>query len=82
MRLTNATCVLWNQEDTQDCGYQGGAAVASGVRSVLIDAARTTRKYGLGWMFISQTLSSLHWEILHQLRISFFGFGLALGSEF
>ena len=54
----------------------------SGVRSVLIDAARTTRKYGLGWMFISQTLSSLHTEILHQLRISFFGFGLALGSEY
>jgi len=54
----------------------------SGVRGVLIDAARTTRKYGLGWMFISQTLSSLHSEILHQLRISFFGFGLALGTEF
>ena len=27
---------------------------ARGVRSVLIDAARTTRKYGLGWLFISQ----------------------------
>src|SRR6266508_4431587 len=33
-------------------------------------------------MFISQTLSSLHSEILQQLRISFFGFGLALGSEY
>lgn len=53
-----------------------------GVRSVLIDAARTTRKYGLGWLFISQTLSSLHPEILQQLRIFFFGFGLALGQEF
>ena len=52
------------------------------VRTVLIDAARTTRKYGLGWLFISQTLSSLHPEILHQLRIFFFGFGLALGQEF
>lgn len=51
------------------------------VRSVLIDAARTTRKYGLGWLFISQTLSSLHSEILQQLRI-FFGFGLGLGQEF
>lgn len=55
---------------------------AHGVRSVLVDAARTTRKYGLGWMFISQTLSSLHPEILQQLRIFFFGFGLALGQEF
>lgn len=55
---------------------------ARSVRSRLIDAARTTRKYGLGWMFISQTLSSIHMEILQQLRISFFGFGLGLGQEF
>ncbi len=55
---------------------------ARGVRAVLVDAARTTRKYGLGWLFISQTLSSLHPEILQQLRIFFFGFGLALGQEF
>lgn len=56
--------------------------VARDVRGILVDAARTTRKYGLGWLFISQTLSSLHPEILHQLRISFFGFGLGLGQEF
>jgi hypothetical protein len=55
---------------------------AKRVRAVLVDAARTTRKYGLGWLFISQTLSSLHTEILQQLRIFFFGFGLALGQEF
>lgn len=55
---------------------------ARDVRTVLIDAARTTRKYGLGWMFISQTLSSLHQEILQQFRIFFFGFGLGLGQEF
>lgn len=55
---------------------------AKKVRAVLVDAARTTRKYGLGWLFISQTLSSLHTEILQQLRIFFFGFGLALGQEF
>jgi len=48
----------------------------------LIDAARTTRKYGVGWLFISQTLSSLHREILEQLRILFFGFGLGMGTEF
>ena len=55
---------------------------AKAVRSVLVDAVRTTRKYGLGWLFISQTLSSLHTEILQQLRIYFFGFGLALGQEY
>lgn len=52
------------------------------VRGILIDATRTTRKYGVGWMFISQTLSSLHREILEQLRIFFFGFGLGMGAEF
>jgi len=51
------------------------------LRSVFIDAIRTTRKYGLGWMFISQTLASLHKEILNQLRIYIFGFGLAWGTE-
>ena len=56
--------------------------VARSVRARLIDATRTTRKYGLGWLFISQTLSSLSMEVLQQLRISFFGFGLALGQEF
>jgi len=55
---------------------------AAGVRAVLRDASRTTRKYGLGWLFISTTLSSLDSQILLQLRIRFFGFGLALGREF
>ncbi|MFC1694228.1 hypothetical protein ACFL1R_12060 [Candidatus Latescibacterota bacterium] len=52
------------------------------VRLSLIDAVRTTRKYGLGWLFISQTLASLPKEIVEQMRILFFGFGLAFGNEF
>ncbi|NHJ22462.1 MAG: ATP-binding protein [Candidatus Lokiarchaeota archaeon] len=51
------------------------------IKTIFIDAIRTTRKYGLGWMFISQTLSSLHREILNQIRIFIFGFGLAWGLE-
>lgn len=51
------------------------------VRNIFIDAVRTTRKYGVGWMFISQTLSSLHREVVQQLRIFFFGFGLGMGTE-
>ena len=54
---------------------------ALGLRSALRDAVRTTRKYGLGWMFISQTLASLDREILQQLRMYFFGYGLAWGRE-
>ena len=52
------------------------------VRLTFIDAVRTTRKYGLGWLFISQTLASLPKEIVGQMRILFFGFGLAFGKEF
>jgi hypothetical protein len=59
-----------------------GNSERAAIRNILIDAARTTRKYGVGWMFISQTLSSLHKEIVEQLRIFFFGFGLGMGTEF
>lgn len=52
------------------------------VKETLIDAVRTTRKYGLGWMFISQTLSSLDKDITTQIRIYIFGFGLGWGSEY
>jgi hypothetical protein len=51
------------------------------LRNLLRRAVRETRKYGLGWFFISQTLGGLDREILQQLRILSFGFGLALGSE-
>lgn len=51
------------------------------VKETLVDAVRTTRKFGLGWMFISQTLSSLNREILDQIRIYIFGFGLGWGIE-
>jgi hypothetical protein len=52
------------------------------VKRTLVDASRTTRKYGLGWMFISQSLSGLDIEILRQLRIYILGFGLGWGLEF
>src|SRR5260370_22104733 len=48
----------------------------------IIDAVRTTRKYGIGYMFITQTLESLHQEIRRQMRIFAFGYGLTSGSEF
>lgn len=52
------------------------------LRTQLRAAVRETRKYGIGWCFISQTLGGLDNEIIQQLRILFFGFGLALGEEF
>jgi hypothetical protein len=55
---------------------------ANRIRKNLADAALTTRKYGLGWMFISQSPLNLHRDIVNQLSIYFFGFGLAMGAEF
>jgi len=55
---------------------------ADRLRSLLRRAVRETRKYGIGWFFISQTLGGLDTEILQQLRILAFGFGLAMGTEF
>ena len=51
------------------------------LKSFIIDSVRTTRKYGIGWMFISQTVASLDKEILNGLRYLFFGYGLSWGSE-
>ena len=55
---------------------------AEELRSTIRRAVRETRKYGVGWLLISQTLGGIDNEILQQLRIQFFGFGLALGDEF
>src|SRR5579884_126550 len=56
--------------------------VVARVRDALSDAARTTRKYGLGWLFISQSLSSIDSAIVSQLRVNFFGFGHGMGQEY
>ena len=47
----------------------------------LVDYVRTTRKYGLGWMFITQETGSLKRGIYGQLRVRAFGYGLTSGSE-
>ncbi len=51
------------------------------LRKRLIRAVRETRKYGLGWTFISQTLGSLSPDIVYQIRIFIIGYGLVLASE-
>lgn len=63
-------------------GYLDPESPRAQIRTLLIDAVRTTRKYGVGWLLISQSLASLHPEIVSQLRIAFFGYGLGLGQEY
>jgi len=55
--------------------------IAVELKATIIDGIRTTRKYGLGWMFISQTLSGIDREIINQIRAYVFGYGLAYGIE-
>ena len=49
--------------------------------SRLVDYVLTTRKYGLGWTFITQEVSSLRRGIYDQLGVRAFGYGLTSGSE-
>jgi hypothetical protein len=54
---------------------------AAALAAYLVDSVRTTRKYGLGWMFITQEIGSLKRSIYGQLRVRAFGYGLTAGSE-
>ncbi len=47
----------------------------------IVGSVRTTRKYGIGYMFITQTVESLDDEIIRQMRIFGFGYGLTSGPE-
>lgn len=51
------------------------------IRDLLVEASRETRKYGIGWLLVSQTLASLHQEVVSQLRVLLVGYGLNAGSE-
>jgi len=58
-----------------------GGKVAGKLAADLEDYVSTTRKYGLGFAFISQEIGSLRPGIFRQLRINCFGYGLTSGSE-
>lgn len=51
------------------------------LKEKLITSVRETRKYGLGWMFIDQTIGGIDKQITQQVRLAYFGFGLSMGSE-
>jgi DNA helicase HerA-like ATPase len=51
------------------------------LKAKLIEAVRETRKFGLGWFFIDQTVGGLDKEITQQVRSFYCGFGLSMGEE-
>jgi energy-coupling factor transporter ATP-binding protein EcfA2 len=51
------------------------------LKTKLIEAVRETRKFGLGWLFIDQTIGGIDREITQQVRCAYFGYGLSMGDE-
>lgn len=51
------------------------------LKTTIVKGVLETRKYGLGWMFISQSLAGLDPDLLKQLRLLFVGYGLTWGFE-
>lgn len=51
------------------------------LRDKLVEAVRETRKFGLGWFFIDQTIGGLDKEIVQQVRCAYVGYGLSMGEE-
>ena len=51
------------------------------LKAKLVEAVRETRKYGLGWAFIDQTIGGLDKEIIQQVRCFYIGYGLSMGEE-
>lgn len=77
-----ANCLVILDEAHRFISTQSDDPVIKELSSSIIDAVRTTRKYGIGYMFITQTIESLHEEIRQQIRIFAFGYGLTSGTEF
>lgn len=53
----------------------------SRTRTLLAQSVRMTGKYGVGWMFITQTLHDFDKTILRQLQVKVFGQGFKLGAD-
>jgi hypothetical protein len=47
----------------------------------LVEYVRETRKFGLGWTFITQEIHALAIGIYNQLRVRAFGYGLTTGTD-
>lgn len=72
----NALVILDEAHRLAGTEYFDDDSDRAGLRKQLIDGVRTTRKYGLGWMFISQSLASS----INPLLISAASCLLVLGS--
>lgn len=77
----NANCLIVMDEAHRFISSHSPDSRIKDLTREIVDAVRTTRKYGIGHMFITQSLESLDDEIIKQMRIFAFGHGLTMGSE-
>lgn len=61
--------------------HAGESADGARTRSLLAQSIRMTGKYGVGWMFVTQTLHDFDKTILRQLQVKIFGQGFKLGAD-
>lgn len=76
-----ANCLIVMDEAHRFISHESSDPRIVELTKEIIDSVRTTRKYGIGYMFITQTIESLDKEILRQMRIFGFGYGLTSGPE-
>jgi len=77
----NANCLIVMDEAHRFISQHATDERIRSLTADIIGSVRTTRKYGIGYMFITQTIESLDDEILRQMRIFAFGYGLTSGQE-
>ena len=77
----NANCLIVMDEAHRFISSHSLDSRIKDLTRAIVDSVRTTRKYGIGHMFITQSLESLDDEIIKQMRIFAFGHGLTMGSE-
>lgn len=56
---------------------KSGSEALSALSQDLAGYARDTRKFGIGWLYISQNTTSVNLDIWDQMSIRFFGYGLS-----
>lgn len=76
-----ANCLIVMDEAHRFIAHDSSDDKVKQLTKEIIGSVRTTRKYGIGYMFITQTIESLDEEILRQMRIFGFGYGLTSGPE-
>jgi len=77
----NANCMIVMDEAHRFISKDSTDEKIKKLTKDIIGSVRTTRKYGIGYMFITQTIESLDDEIIRQMRIFGFGYGLTSGPE-